>query len=130
MRHMRSVFIALLCTLLCAGATQAQIRLGIIGTDTSHVIAFTKLLNDPLSPDHIPGAIIVAAYKGGSPEIESSASRVNGYAEELRTKWNVKFYSDIPTLCKNVDAILLESVDGRAHLEQVRPVLAAHKPVF
>ncbi len=126
MRHMRSVFILL----LCAAAVSAQIRLGIIGTDTSHVIAFTKLLNDPLSPDHVPGAAIVAAYKGGSPDIESSSSRVNGYAEELRTTWKVKFYPDIPTLCKNVDAILLESNDGRVHLEQVKPVFAAHKPVF
>src|SRR5579863_6085806 len=126
MRHMRSVLLGLLCTLFA----HAEIRLGIIGTDTSHVIAFSKLLNDPLSPDHVPGAVIVAAYKGGSADIESSASRVNGYAEELRTKWKIKFYSDIPTLCKNVDAILLESNDGRVHLEQVKPVLAAHKPVF
>jgi predicted dehydrogenase len=28
------------------------------------------------------------------------------------------------------DAVLLESVDGRPHLEQVKPVLAAKKPVF
>jgi hypothetical protein len=123
---MRPVLVAL----LCVTAVNAEIRLGIIGTDTSHVIAFAKLLNDPLSPDHVPGATIVAAYKGGSPDIESSASRVNGFAEELRTKWKVKFYPDIPTLCKNVDAILLESGDGRVHLEQVKPVLAAHKPVF
>jgi hypothetical protein len=123
---MRSFFIAL----LCATAVSAQIRLGIIGTDTSHVIAFTKFFNDPLSPDHVPGAVIVAAYKGGSPDIESSAKRVNGYAEELRTKWKIKFYPDIAELCKNVDGILLESVDGRVHLEQVKPVFAAHKPVF
>ena len=124
---MRPVFIVLL---FCAVVTHAQIRVGIIGTDTSHVTAFAKLLNDPLSPDHVPGAMIVAAYKGGSPDVEASASRVNGFAEELRTKWKVKFFSDIPTLCKNVDAILLESNDGRVHLEQVKPVLAAHKPVF
>lgn len=123
---MRSVFIFF----LCVAAVNAQIRLGIIGTDTSHVIQFVKLLNDPLSPDHIPGAVIVAAFKGGSPDIEASASRVNGFAEELRTKWRVHFYPDIPTLCKNVDAILLESNDGRVHLEQVKPVFAAHKPVF
>src|ERR1051326_6442175 len=126
MRHMRSLLLAL----LCATGVNAQMRVGIIGTDTSHVIAFTKLLNDPLSPDHVPGATIVAAYKGGSPDVESSASRVNGFAEELRNKWKVKFYPDIPTLCKNVDAVLLESVDGRVHLEQVKPVIAAHKPVF
>jgi hypothetical protein len=123
---MRSVFIAF----IFAAAMHADIRLGIIGTDTSHVIEFTKFFNDSLSPDHVPGAVIVAAYKGGSPDIESSASRVNEYAEQLRTKWNIKFYADIPTLCKNVDAVLLESVDGRVHLEQVKPVFAAHKPVF
>jgi hypothetical protein len=123
---MRPVFIAL----ICAVALHAEIRVGIVGTDTSHVIAFTKLLNDPLSPDHVPGAVVVAAYKGGSPDVESSASRVNQFAEELRTKWKIKFYTDVASLCKNVDAVLLESVDGRAHLEQVKPVLAAHKPVF
>jgi len=123
---MRSVLIAI----LCATAVHAELRLGIIGTDTSHVTAFAKLLNDPLSPDHVPGAVIVAAFKGGSPDIESSASRVNNYAEELKTKWKVKFYPDIATMCKNVDAVLLESLDGRAHLEQVKAVFAAHKPVF
>jgi hypothetical protein len=29
-----------------------------------------------------------------------------------------------------VDAVLLESLDGRPHLEQVKPLLAARKPVF
>jgi hypothetical protein len=126
MRHMRSVFIIL----FCVASSHAQIRLGIIGTDTSHVIEFTKFFNDTLSPDHVPGATVVAAYKGGSADIEASASRVNKYAEDLRTKWNIKFYSDIPTLCKNVDAILLESNDGRIHLAQAKQVFAAHKPVF
>jgi len=45
-------------------------------------------------------------------------------------KWNIKIVDDIPTLCGMVDAILLESVDGRTHLEQVKPVLAAKKPVY
>ena len=42
----------------------------------------------------------------------------------------VRFYDAIAELCANVDVILLESVDGRPHLEQVKPVLQAHKPVF
>ena len=41
-----------------------------------------------------------------------------------------RLISDIPALCRKVDGILLESVDGRVHLEQVKPVIAAHKPVF
>jgi hypothetical protein len=108
----------------------ADLRLGIVGTDTSHSTAFIKILNDPTSPDYLPGARIVAAYKGGSKDIEESSSRVDKFADELRTKWKIEFYSDINTLCKHVDAVLLTSVDGRVHLEQVKPILAAHKPVF
>jgi hypothetical protein len=116
--------------LLAACAWGADLRLGIVGTDTSHVGAFTKILNDEASPDHVPGARIVVAYKGGSKDVESSYSRVDKYAEELRTKWNIEIVRDIPTLCKKVDAVLIESVDGRAHLEQAKQVIAAGKPVF
>jgi Oxidoreductase family, NAD-binding Rossmann fold len=116
---------------LCAiSAAAADLRLGIVGTDTSHVITFTEILNNESSPDHVPGGRVVAAYKGGSPDVESSATRVDKFAEELRTKWKVRFYSTIPELCRNVDAVLLESVDGRVHLAQARDVIAAHKPVF
>jgi hypothetical protein len=108
----------------------ADIRLGIIGTDTSHVTAFTRVLNDPSNPDHVPGARIVAAYKGGSPDVESSHTRVDNFARELQEKWKIELVPDIPTLCAKVDAILLESVDGRKHLEQARLVIAARKPMF
>ena len=117
-------------TLLGAWCAQAEIRLGIVGTDTSHVTAFTKVLNDANSPDYVPGARVVAAYKGGSPDVEASYKRVDKFAEELRTKWKIELVSDISTLCRKVDGILLESVDGRVHLEQVKAVFAAHKPVF
>ena len=117
--------------LLCAvSPVLAELRLGIIGTDTSHVTAFTEILNDESSPDHVPGGRVVAAYKGGSPDVDSSATRVDKFAEELRAKWKVQFYSSIPELCRRVDAVLLESVDGRVHLEQARLAFAAHKPVF
>ncbi|SRR5581483_757347 len=118
----------LLLWALCAA--RAELRLGIIGTDTSHAIAFTKILNDDTSLDHVPGGRVVAAYKGGSKDIESSYSRVDKYAEELRSKWHVEFVPDIATLCRRVDAVLLESVDGRVHLEQAKPVIAARKPLF
>jgi hypothetical protein len=111
-------------------AVAADLRLGIIGTDTSHAVAFTEIFNDPSRPDHVPGARIVAAYKGGSPDIPSAWSRVDKYAEELRTKWNIELTPDIPTLCQKVDAILLESNDGRKHLPQAREVIAARKPLF
>lgn len=114
----------------CCAPALAEIRLGIIGTDTSHVIAFTRILNDASSPDHIPGARVVAAYKGGSKDLKDSYTRVDKFAEELRTKWKIEFVADIPALCRKVDAVLLESVDGRKHLEQVKAVFAAKKHVF
>jgi hypothetical protein len=123
---MRLLALVLAGALACA----AQIRIGIVGTDTSHVIAFTRVLNDPAAKNHIPGARIVAAYKGGSPDVESSRTRVEGFAQELAAKWNVEIVPDIPTLCKKVDAVLLESVDGRPHLAQARQVIAARKPLF
>ena len=52
--------------LLSAVCPAAEIRLGIIGTDTSHVVAFTKILNDPASPDYLPGARIVAAIRAAA----------------------------------------------------------------
>lgn len=107
-----------------------DIKVGIIGLDTSHVIAFTKVLNDSTNGAYIPGAKVVAAYKGGSPDIESSASRVDGYTSELEKDFGVKIVPTIEELCTLVDAVLLESVDGRPHLEQVKPVFAAGKPVF
>ena len=119
--------------LLAAPVVRAQepvIRVGIIGLDTSHVTAFTALLNDPANPNHVPGARVVAAYKGGSPDVESSASRLERFTSELKTKWNVEIVDSIEELCRKVDAVLLESVDGRPHLAQVRPVFAAKKRVF
>jgi predicted dehydrogenase len=124
--------IALLLPLSCFAQANSNepIKVGIIGLDTSHVIAFTKSLNDPTDKQYVPGLRVVAGYKGGSPDVKASWSRVDGYTAELRDKWKVEIVNDIPTLCSKVDAVLLESVDGRPHLEQVKPVFAAHKPVF
>src|SRR6516225_6998886 len=122
--------IALLTLLAWSTALGADIRLGIIGTDTSHVVVFTQMFNDAARAGHVSGARVVAAFKGGSPDIDSSWSRVDKYADELKTKWNLEMAPDIPTLCRKVDAILLESSDGRKHLPQAKLVIAAHKPMF
>ena len=108
----------------------AELRIGIIGCDTSHVTAFSDNLNDPNAPNHVAGGKVVAAFKGGSKDVPSSWNRVEEYSKKLREKHGVKFYESIEELCQNVDVVLLESVDGRPHLEQVKPVLKAGKPVF
>lgn len=134
MHHVRRLLgtaaLALASALTSAPAAADDLRIGIIGLDTSHVIAFTQLLNDPADQQHIPGAKVVVAFRGGSPDIESSWSRVPQYTEELRTKHHVRMVESVEELCTQVDAVLLESVDGRPHLAQARPVIAAGKPLF
>ena len=122
--------LAIVLGLAGSAAPAADLRVGIIGLDTSHVTAFTKVLNDPADKDHVPGARVVAAFKGGSPDIEASSSRLEGYTKTLQEKYGVKIFATIEELCQQVDAVLLESVDGRPHLEQVKPVFKAGKPVF
>ncbi len=114
------------------GAEASQdkvIRVGIIGLDTSHSVAFTKLLNGEKPGEVLAGCRIVAAYPKGSPDIKSSTERVPGYTEEVQ-KLGVEIVDSIETLVGMVDCVLLETNDGRPHLEQVLPVLRAKKPVF
>src|SRR6516165_2791778 len=120
----------LLALLLCRPEQEKLLRIGIIGLDTSHVEAFTAMLNDEKSPTHVPGTKVVAAFKGGSPDVEASATRVDKFTKTLQEKWGVEIVDSIETLCSKVDAVLLESVDGRPHLAQARPVFAAKKRVF
>jgi predicted dehydrogenase len=102
------------------------LRAGIIGTDTSHVPAFAKILRS-----HPEWKVnLVAAFKGGSPDLPTSANRVEGFAKTIREEFGVEIVDSIDTLLTKVDVVLLTSVDGRPHLAQVTPVLRARKPVF
>lgn len=121
---------SLISLLLGSGVRSADIRLGLVGLDTSHAVAFTKILHDTTAKDFIPGAKVVGAWKSGSRDIESSWSKVDGYTETLRTTYGVKIYDSIEELAKHVDAVLIESVDGRPHLAQARAVILAGKPLF
>src|SRR5688572_20900366 len=112
MKQFLPFFIGIAC-LFDYATHSAELRIGMIGLDTSHVIAFTELINDPTHKQHVPGGKVVAAYKGGSPDLESSSKRVDGYTATLEKKFGVKIVGSIEELCEQVDAILLESVDGR-----------------
>ena len=124
--------ISLLSLMLCASLTHAEevIRIGIIGLDTSHVTAFTETINNPDAKGHPAGARVVAAVKGGSPDVEKSLEHVEEYSKVLREKYGVKIYDTIEAMCAEVDAVLIEHVDGRPHLAAAKVVLAAGKPVY
>lgn len=124
------VFLFFLIAFATAGHSQDQpLRIGLIGLDTSHAPAFARILNDSAYEHHISGGRIVVAYSGGSPDVEASATRVDRFTEQV-AGYGVDIVENIPTLAARVDAVILTSVDGRVHLEQVKPVIAAQKPVF
>lgn len=104
-------------------------RVGIIGLDTSHSTAFVKALNALDASADFLGYKVVAAYPQGSKDIESSTKRVPAYTEEVK-KLNVEIVDSITDLLKKVDVVLLETNDGRLHLEQAIQVLKAGKRVF
>jgi predicted dehydrogenase len=120
-----SIAIALLP--LAGGEEKPVLKAGIIGLDTSHVPAFTGLLNNPMGGPEYAGIKVVAAYPGGSPDIPSSKNRLEGFTRQMRDKFQVEIVASIDELLKKVDVVLIESVDGRKHLEQVIPALKAGK---
>jgi predicted dehydrogenase len=130
-----SVILSALAALsLFANAEEPKpLRAGIIGLDTSHVLAFTQALNkgpkNAADAEKLAGVKMVAAYPQGSRDIVSSTSRVPEYTAKVK-EMGVEIVDSIDELLKRVDVVFLESNDGRVHLEQLRPVLAAKKPVF
>ncbi len=105
------------------------LKLGIIGLDASHSLEFANVLNDPKAAGELAGARVVAAFPGGSKDMPHSFAQVKPNAEKLRGM-GVEIVASIEELLPKVDAVLLESVDGRPHLAQARLAIAAGKPLF
>lgn len=132
MRHHRLLAVLSVISLLACSAAAAEpkvLRAGMIGLDTSHCPAFVKALNDPKATGDMAGVKVVAAFPGGTRDNPSSWDRVPKFTEQIRAM-GVEIVPSIDALLKKVDVVLLESVDGRPHLEQARPVIAAGKPLF
>jgi predicted dehydrogenase len=125
--------LVILSTMVLAVASADEpakpMRIGMIGLDTSHCLAFAEMLNKQTPAPEFAGFRLVLVYPKGSPDIESSVSRVPEYTTKIKAL-GVEICDDLDTMISQVDAVLLETNDGRPHLEQVLPVLKAHKPVF
>jgi len=117
----------------CASAPEAPKRIGIIGLDTSHVVAFTTVFNkgpkNPADAAKFAGFRVTAAFAQGSKDIPESTVHVPDYTAKLQAM-GVQVYDSIDKLCADVDFVMLESNDGRVHLEQILPVLKAGKTVY
>ena len=75
------------------------LRIGIVGTDTSHVTGFARLLNPESARPELVGARVVAAVPTFSEDIPSSLSRHEGFTGELVETLGVRLVDSIGELC-------------------------------
>ncbi len=118
----------IVCSPASAQDALKPLRAGIIGLDTSHVPAFTKLFNNPKADGDLAGIKVVADYPGGT-DMRASATRVEKFTAQLR-EMGVEIVDTIPKLLEKVDVVLIESVDGRIHLKEASEVFKSGKPVY
>jgi len=107
-----------------------EVSVGLIGLDTSHVTHFTRLLNDPEDPHHVPGGKVVAAFPGGSADFELSISRVDDFTTQLRNDYSIEILDSPEAVAEKVDIVFITTVDGRAHLDHFKKVVGYRKPTF
>jgi len=92
-------------------------RIGIIGTENSHVDHFIRFLN---TEQRHPGNRVVA-LAGGAADRNTALCETGG----------IELVVDQPSdLIGRVDAAIISSRDGRHHREQAEPLLAAGLPVL
>ena len=103
---------------------------GLIGLDTSHAVAFTRLLNDPESEFHVCGGKVTTAYAGGSPDVEMSISRVDGFTATLRDDFGVTLCDSPEAVADACDLVFIETIDGRIHRQLFERIAPFGKPTF
>src|SRR5262249_1179861 len=80
-----------------AATKPPPLKIGIIGLDTSHVTAFTDVINkDNKGP--LENMRVVAAFPAGSPDLPTSANRLAGFTKTLRDKHKVEMVKSIAEL--------------------------------
>ena len=120
----------LICTVFmgAAAVAAAEVKVGIIGLDTSHSLAFTKIMNVTKDP-RVAGFRVTAAHQWGSRDIVSSTNRYPKYIAQMK-EMGVEIVPTIDDLLAKVDCVCLETNDGREHFWQAEKVFASGKPVF
>lgn len=107
-----------------------EVTIGLIGLDTTHATTFSSILNDPYNPLHIPGARVVAAYAGGSPDMEMSIRRVPAFTAEVRDRYGVAIKRSPSEVAETSDILFILSCDARVHLPLLKSIAPYGKPIF
>jgi len=123
------LLVALALPTASRAADPPPIRVGVIGLDNYQAVAFTELFHRPKAAPELSGLKVVAAFPAGSPDIEESVRELPKWTDGIK-KLGVEIVKSPDDVLKQVDAVLVMSVDGRAHLAQLKAVLKAGKPVY
>ncbi len=105
-----------------------MLRLGIVDFDSSHCIEFTRRFNH-VSVDadqQVTGARVVIGCPGKSlmqPE------RIPGFTSQVES-CGVRLVDNPADMLGEIDAVLVLSLCGSAHLDRVRPFLEAGLPAY
>ncbi|HEV3383841.1 MAG TPA: Gfo/Idh/MocA family oxidoreductase [Gemmata sp.] len=125
--HVLSVL--LISNLPLQGQEKAPVKIGIIGLDNYQALDFTTQFHNPKAPVELQGIRVIAAFAGGSPDIEESVQSLPKWVEGMK-KQGVEIYDSIAQVVEKSDAILIMSLDGRTHLKDFKAVMKSGKPVY
>ena len=106
-----------------------DLRIGIIGLDTSHTIEFTRRLQAPDCPpeQRIEGATVTRCMRFETPFQDRAG--LDGRQQQLEG-WGVEVTEDFDTAVADADALLIEINDPSLHLEYVRRCAGLGVPLF
>ena len=106
-----------------------ELKIGIIGLDTSHTVAFTKLIQgrDTPAEQKVDGLRVVNAMRFPSPfQNEDGQNQRQADMEAL----GVTMQKTVADLARGMDALSLEINDPALHLDYFRQVAGLGLPVF
>lgn len=106
-----------------------MLKISIIGLDTSHSIAYPRLMQAPDCPRNmrIRGMKAISCLRFETPY--QNKDGLDKRQQQLE-QWGIKVTENFDEAIKDCDAIMLEINDGSYHLEYFKKVAALGKPVF
>lgn len=105
------------------------LKIAVIGLDTSHSIAFPKLMHDPTCQEDlkVPGLRVVSCLRFETPF--QDAKGLDSRQQQLEA-WGVKVTTCLDEALADCDAIMMEVNDPAYHLEYFKRLAGLGKPIF
>ena len=108
---------------------QKPIRVGIIGLDNYQALDFTSQFHNPAAPEELKGLRVVAGYPGGSSDIPESVEQLPRWLPRFKDQ-GVEILDSVEAVRDRSDAILIMSLDGRTHLQDLMKVAKSGVPIY